>query len=393
MADTKLRRIIISGGGVAGAALACALTNEAEDTDLSITILEKDFEGNVGSVKRGEAIRPEVVKALHEIGLLEYVKRRKPVEVTRPKQEVWHSLLGKLGSIDYGVLERNYPMMFLPHHEIVQSLYDRLRETKVSVLYGAETTGVKIDSDGKPSVMYNQKRLELGNDKKKDSEEKKISTDFLVVAEGGSSMLRDSLGIGVDMVDYKVGYLMVMMDKLQDMQWSRHYLTPEGFVGLFPISLDRMRAAVEIDVSQLKGWLSVDKNQIKQRIAFRIGMAPEVHDLGVFYRVIRRHASNYFCRNAVLIGDAAHTTHPMMGQGMSMVFHDISVLSKLILEKPELREEELSKFEMSTRIYNSTIIQNNHDLFEVYTAIGKDPSKMAQYHDILSRIGFVPESG
>lgn len=45
-----------------------------------------------------------------------------------------------------------------------------------------------------------------------------------------------------------------------------------------------------------------------------------------------RHANDYASKRVVLIGDAAHTVHPLAGQGVNMGFGDAFALSKIIAE-------------------------------------------------------------
>ena len=45
-----------------------------------------------------------------------------------------------------------------------------------------------------------------------------------------------------------------------------------------------------------------------------------------------RHANEYVSKHVVLIGDAAHTVHPLAGQGVNMGFGDAFALSRIIAE-------------------------------------------------------------
>jgi 2-polyprenyl-6-methoxyphenol hydroxylase-like FAD-dependent oxidoreductase len=208
--------------------------------------------------------------------------------------------------------------------------------------------------------------------------------------------VRSSLGFQIEFHDYKSGYLMVIVDRPRELEWGRHYLGKDTFLGLFSLPNDLMRAAIEIRSEDLKGWLSLDNEQLKKRM---VELAPvlagsNIRNVGGFYHVIRRHSERYVKDGVALVGDAAHTTHPQLGQGMSMVFFDVSVLSKLILSNPErsFSEEELMEYESRARPYDAEIMRNAHELTEALEAIGRDPNALDSYRTVLDRVGFRREN-
>ncbi len=64
--------------------------------------------------------------------------------------------------------------------------------------------------------------------------------------------------------------------------------------------------------------------QIHRSFPKRLG-AIKVHQHGAF-PLTRRHAQRYYHRNIALLGDAAHTIHPLAGQGVNLGFQDVEAL-------------------------------------------------------------------
>ena len=320
-------RIVISGGGVAGAGLACTLLDLVESREIELTVLEKETEEDIGYVKRGQVLRPEATKLIFETKLIDYLKKKNPVMKYSPKEELWHSSAGYLGSFDYEILAKGYPMIYLPHPLIVESLHERMAEAGIRVLYGADATDFTREPEGKVSVNYRSKRS-------KDSG--KVIADLLIIADGATSAIRKSANIPIDFYDYRSGYLVVILDKFPGFENDRFLVNETGFVPLFSLPGEAMRAMVEVKVEALREWMALSPENIQQRLG---RWSPElagsrVREIGSFYHVIRRHAKSYVSDRLALIGDAAHTTHPMLGQGMSMVFNDIAVLSSIIKSDP-----------------------------------------------------------
>jgi len=381
----KEKKILISGGGVAGAGVACAISRLVNSNEISITVLEKESEQTLGNVRRGEVLRPEATKVIHDAGLMDYVMREKPVVRYSPAPEIWHTKEGKLGSIDYAIFAPEYPMLYLPHKQIVQSLHNQMKEIGIEVIYGAESESVEL-RDGRPLVHFSKR------DGARNSESGKLDADLLIVADGATSKLRSSLRIPIDFYDYNSGYLMVIIDKPKDLQWGRHYLNSENFVGVFSLPNDRMRAAIEVQSRDLKSWMSMDNDILRKRM---VELAPVLSDSVIrnvsgFYHVIERHAKRYVSDRIALIGDAAHTTHPQLGQGMSMVFFDVWTLSKLILSNADssFSESELKEYEITARPHNAEVIRNAHELTDAFNVIGRDPSMLDSYQALLKRVGF-----
>lgn len=79
-------------------------------------------------------------------------------------------------------------------------------------------------------------------------------------------------------------------------------------------------------------WLNADsESSVKE--CFEI--PPQITNLAserMVFPLSLNHANSYASKRVVLIGDAAHTVHPLAGQGVNMGFGDAFSLSKVIAE-------------------------------------------------------------
>jgi 2-polyprenyl-6-methoxyphenol hydroxylase-like FAD-dependent oxidoreductase len=380
--------IIISGGGVAGGGLACTLSNLVQSGELEITVLEKETVDDIGFVKRGQVLRPEAAKLIYETGLIDYFKKKNPVLKYSPKEELWHSSFGLIGTFDYEIFAKGYPMIYLPHPLIVESLHERMKESNIKVIYGAESVGFETKSDGKVGVGYRSKQMKGAGA----SPPSEVEGDLLIVADGATSNLRSSANIAIDFYDYKSGYLVVVLDSFQGFENDRFCINDHGFIPLFSMPNQGIRATAEIKVENLRDWMALSPEKIGKRLGQWLPVLADcpVREIGSFYHVIRRQAKSYFSDRVALIGDAAHTTHPMLGQGMSMVFNDIAVLSSIIKSDPSRAGsiESLKKYEEIARPFDESVLKNSHELHEAILEIGKSPSSMKKYKELLDRVGF-----
>ena len=378
----KMQEIVICGGGIAGAAAACILSN----LDYSITLLEKDSREEVGNVRRGETLRSEVTKVLTEYGLMPYFESQDSIIRMGEVREFFHAEYGKLGNFRYDYLSPEYPVIHSSHRQMVDALYKWL-EKKSNVRIRFKTQAVEISdfNDGKRNVTCLQKD---------DGSQQEIKGNLVVVADGAGSRFRTIFRIPTDLFDYGVGYLMFYLQHPKDMKWGRFYVGPNGFIGIFPTSGNMVRAAVEVGIEDLRDWLTSSVEEQKRRLVARCPILDEcsIQDVGVFYHVLKRHASHYTLDGLCLIGDAAHTTHPMQAQGISLVFNDIVALHQTLKknQKKIFTNDVLKQYEDIARPFNSSVLENNHALFNLFQLIGQDKAIFDRSLPVLQKMGFEP---
>jgi len=75
-----------------------------------------------------------------------------------------------------------------------------------------------------------------------------------------------------------------------------------------------------------------------------------------------------------------------------MVFNDIAALSEIIQSDPELAssEESLKKYEARSKPFDSSVLENSHELHEAILEFGRDPKSLTKHKSLLDRVGFHP---
>lgn len=167
-----------------------------------------------------------------------------------------------------------------------------------------------------------------------------LQAPLIVAADGANSWLRREAGLATREWEYGQNAIVATVKTEQGnaaTAWQR--FLPEGPLAFLPL-----RTATGDDHFSSIVW-SADTAEAERLMAlndsaFRsaLGQAFE-HRLGAVVAVSRRasfplrqrHAVDYVCPGIALIGDAAHTIHPLAGQGINLGLLDAQVLSEEIL--------------------------------------------------------------
>lgn len=307
--------IIIVGGGVAGGAAACAFAGRG----LNVMLFERrDLSRDPN---RGDALEVDTVRALESIGAKAELERRGAVWARRA---IFTSGLGnELVQTSLGENAR----LILNHAEIEAGLLQVAKDGGVDVRYQT-VTGIRreagrwrVEADG----QVHEPRL-------------------LIAADGARSMIREYAGIDHPGWDYDHSVVILHGQKPgwmeEDMAWLIHHR--RGAVVVLPTTpRGRCRVIVTVPKEEAAEWMREEASVLQSRLAERsprLGeVVPERLGGSHIYRVARRHASRYVEGSMVLIGDAAHVTHPMGGWGMNLAIRDATHLAEFV--GPALKED------------------------------------------------------
>jgi len=376
-------KVVICGGGIAGASMAAGLAG----TDYEVTLIEKEDEEFLGRSSGGETLRAETCRSFDKLGVLGDILYFSHAERHGDRRELHHVQVGMMGYFRYDAFAPDYPVVHTHHNYIVHGIHkfiERVGAGNVQIMFGTEVLGVGEYKDGARKVHIL---------KRKTGERTSLDADLVIGADGGNSVVRRSLGIPALETDLGILYLMFYIERLRDFEYGRFTVGPHGFIGIFPTSSNLLRVAVEVKLSELNNWLKTGDEDLRGKWALRDPLLNDAKLVkrGLPFHIIKRLASSYVREGACIIGDAAHVPPPILGMGISLALNDVLAL-KNALTNPEgdpFSLENLRRFEAAAAPYNTRWVETNHRLYNWLNDMCVDPSNFGKITlDELAGMGF-----
>lgn len=309
--------IIIVGAGMVGATLAIAL---AQQGTLSIAIVEAQLPPALGKNDK-----PDVrVSALTRAS-----------EALLKNLTIWHHLIASRISVftDMNVWETQQSTLHFDSADIGEPLLGHIVENRniqqACIARCAELTNIELLSPAKPtSLTDNTLELEDG---------RTLTADLIVAADGARSNLRDWAGIATKGWDYQQSAIVCTVTTQKSHQHTaRQRFLSEGPLAFLPLadphqcsivwsnSTEEAELLCQLDDDAFKAVLS---NAFENSLGEIIAISQRAS-----FPLALRHATDYVKPGFALVGDAAHTIHPLAGQGVNIGFLDAATLAQVILE-------------------------------------------------------------
>ncbi len=319
--------VLVVGGGMVGAALACALAQRGFRVRLlelhrpDCTWPRETFEIRVSAINRASR------NLFQHLGAWDEMVRRRVTPYER--MVVWEA---GGGEIRFDAAELGEPELgHIIENRVVQcALWAVLDEhPEVEVILGAELVAFE-PSDRRPVLRV---RVE--------GEERRLEADLVVAADGARSRLRELAGIPTRGWGYDQHALVCTVRAEQGHHataWQR--FMPSGPLALLPMAETWCSIVWSTEPREAARLAELEPDAFDEAVTraseARLGRLSLEGERGVFPLRLQ-HAARYVMPGLALVGDAAHVIHPLAGQGVNLGLMDAAELVDVLVTAREKR--------------------------------------------------------
>ncbi|PKG55928.1 FAD-dependent 2-octaprenylphenol hydroxylase [Shewanella sp. Choline-02u-19] len=322
MLSTQTYDVAIVGGGMVGLATAIGLAMEG----INVVVIDAGQTHAVsGPPKlRVSAINKASQHLLTNLGAWPYLaaNRISPYQ----KMQVWDK--DSLGKIDFDAhsLSETHLGAIIENDSIAFALAERA--TEFSELTYIENQRLERIAFGEREAWLT---LDNGDN---------ISAALVVAADGANSWVREQCKIPMTFWDYNHHAIVATIrTELPHGDTARQVFDSEGPLAFLPLYEKNLCSIVwSVSPDKAEALLALDKQQFERALTAaydgRLGMCSLESDRQAF--PLRMRYARHFARHRlVLAGDAAHTIHPLAGQGVNLGFLDAASIIETISELKE----------------------------------------------------------
>lgn len=341
--------ICIVGAGIAGVFLASLLGSQNK----RVLLLEKNSKLNLNGA---DILKPSGIAVLEKYGLLqELLDIGCPV---RNKLRVFHNGF-QAQEIDYRVESDRGYFMVCPYQVLLETIYAKLKKLdSVDLLISTSLTEIHETEE--------QVFLELTSGEK-------VTCDFIIGADGINSIIREYANIKADKYLYDHGmYFLKFPISKSVKEINRLYVDEKGGLAYFyPINQQEARCVLGFSLDEGKELQASNREalikRLKQFVTESDDFLEKIVELDKFltFPLMKMITEKYYSGRVLLIGNAAHSIHPITGQGMNLAIEDVGELFEWLCayynQEISLKEA-FEGFQKARLQLNQKVVEYGHQL-------------------------------
>ncbi|WP_194205455.1 3-demethoxyubiquinol 3-hydroxylase [Superficieibacter sp. 1612_C1] len=345
--------VAVIGGGMVGGALALGLAQHG----FTVTVIERAappaFDPTSPPDVRISAISAASVSLLRGLGVWDAVLGMRAHPYRRLETWEWQN-----AHVAFDASELKLPHLgYMVENNVLQRALWQALEAHPQVTLRVPASVKSMRYDGDRQVLA----LDDGDT---------LTVKLVVGADGANSQVRQMAGIGIHAWHYQQACMLISVECENapgDSTWQQ--FTPSGPRAFLPL-FDNRASLVWYDTpARIRQLQTLSMPQLEREIAqhfpARLGKVTPVA-AGAF-PLTRRHALKYALPGLALVGDAAHTIHPLAGQGVNLGYRDVDALLDVLTSARSHGEawashQVLKRYQMR-RMADNFIMQSGMDLF------------------------------
>ncbi|XP_078169894.1 uncharacterized protein LOC144564207 isoform X1 [Carex rostrata] len=356
--------VAIVGGGMVGLTLASSLSSMPLTKHLRVAVIDDNpFLASKGYLKRDQmpdsrvsTVTPATINLFKEIGAWEHVLHQR--HAFFDQMQVWdYTGLGytRYNARDVG---KEYLGCVVENKVLCNSLLLSLQKKEgfENMIHPTRLASLTL-----PSEVNHSKFAKLNL-----TDGETLHAKLVVGADGSNSRVREAAGIKTTGWNYPQSAIICTVEHSSQNHCAWQRFLPAGPIALLPIGDNYSNIVWTMSPDQATQHKSMDKdkfvNSVNHALNNGYGPHPESNSLsnlldsiagtvmstkekfevpprvlGVVSNIMAfplrlKHANSYAVKNVVLVGDAAHTVHPLAGQGVNLGFGDVSDLGRVLAE-------------------------------------------------------------
>ncbi len=313
--------IVIIGGGLVGASLAVAL----RESPLRIGVIEAAplaASSQPSYDDRTLALAYGSKQIFDSIGCW-----RDIAPEATPIERIHISDRGRFGVTRLSAAESGMPALgyVVPNRALGVVLLKTMQASKnIEWLCPAEMQEIRLD----PAAASVTVRHDNAN--------KTLTARLVIAADGAHSAVRAALGIEAERTEYCQSAIVTTVTAGEPHgNTAYERFTDTGPLALLPLTDNRCAAvwsAKADEVPAITGWSDAEfLAQLQDRFGDRLGMFTRLGKRTAYPLLLTR-VKEQVRERLALIGNAAHTVHPVAGQGFNLGLRDVAVMAEILTD-------------------------------------------------------------
>ena len=344
--------LIINGGGMVGASLACALA----DCGFRIAVIEAaayDSSGQPSFDTRTIALTYSSGLIFRNLGIWQGLSASEATAIRHI--DVSDESAGGRVRLRSQDVAREALGWNVEARALGNRLYETLGEFENVSIYSPMTLRTF-------SISNNGVFVEVG--KEGSSTANRLFAKLLVVADGSNSKLRDQLGFSARRISYSQSALVCRVESNTFNRGGAYeHFTRSGPLALLPIGEKGYSVVWTRHQEELDAALQLSRSEFVNELQARVeDCAVQIENLvgeRKTYPLFLNHLKKFVRPRVVVVGNASHTVHPVAGQGFNLALRDVAALTQ-VLKNHRRRNWDIGSYDVLAKYERWRIRESNN---------------------------------